>query len=143
MFKNSLLNLISSLYSRLIKIGEHFQSLFLFYIRITWGYQFFLSVQPTDTDPTIFFKRVCGFLLLIGFGSRLAALPMVIWMFMTLSTQHEPGMSQLRFLLDPLSLAKETPYPFLMTGLTIFIFGPGKISIDAWIKRIAERRAEY
>lgn len=160
MFKNSLLNWIAKIYCVFIKAGSNLQSLFLFYMRMTWGHQFFLSglnkfnaiEQVTQffhalTLPLPAFNAylvamteiVCGLMLFVGFGSRLAAIPLIIAMLVALSTAHSANISEFRFLLQPLSLVREAPYPFLITALLVFIFGPGKISIDAWIKRWAEK----
>jgi uncharacterized membrane protein YphA (DoxX/SURF4 family) len=37
----------------------------------------------------------------------------------------------------------QNPYPFLITTLLVFIFGPGRISLDAWIKRWVSHQPRY
>jgi putative oxidoreductase len=164
MFKSSFLNGIRSFYSFFIKIGSNLQSLFLFYMRITWGHQFFLlglsklhSIhevsyffrglglpQPTISAYTVsLVEIICGFMIFIGFSSRLASIPLIITMLVALSTAHSADISEFRFLLQPLSLVKQTPYPFLITSLLVFLFGPGRISVDAWIKRWVKQHARY
>jgi putative oxidoreductase len=164
MFKNSFLNWIASIYKFFIKIGSHLQSLFLLYMRITWGHQFFIlglaklgAIEHMGElfhslaipAPTLsvylvaFIEIICGFMLFIGLASRIAALPLIIIMLVALSTAHAPNLSELRFLLQPLSLVRELPYPFLITALLVFIFGPGKISVDAVIKKWSEKHSIY
>lgn len=163
-FANPYLHAIERIYLFIIKIGANLQSIFLLYLRITWGHQFILtgldklhSIEKT----TAFFASlnipyshfhahlvgwieiVGGICLLLGFASRLVAIPLAIIMLTALSTAHAPNIAQFRFLFEPLSLVKETPYPFLITCLVVFVFGPGRISIDAWLKRWAEWRPKY
>lgn len=164
MFKNSFLRYASRFYQFFISIGSHLQSLFLFYMRVTWGHQFFLSglkkFQAIENTAQFFAslsipapltnayfvaatETVCGFLLFIGLGSRIAAIPLGILMLVALSTAHAPDISQLKFLMEPLSLVRQAPYPFLITTTLVFVFGPGKISLDGWIKRWVQRQAKY
>jgi putative oxidoreductase len=125
-------------------------------MRLTWGYQFFISgwgklhsidkVSAFFSSLNIHFpifnaylvgtcEMVGGLLLIIGLGSRLVAIPLMIIMFMALATAHADQISGFRFLLEPTTLVAQSPYPFLITCLMVFIFGPGRVSVDAWIKR--------
>ncbi len=164
MFKSSLLNWIASTYRIFLNTGNNLQSLFLFYMRATWGYQFFIlglyqlhSIEhvaqffhtlsiPSPILSAYFvavIEIVCGFFLLIGFASRIITIPLIIIMLIALSTAHAPNISNFRFLFEPLSLVKQEPYPFLITAFLVFIFGPGKLSVDGWLKRWAEKHARY
>lgn len=164
MFKYSFLNWISRFYNFFIKTGSNFQSLFIFYMRATWGHQFFIlglaklgSIEPISKlfsslaipAPTLsaylvaIMEAVCGFMLFIGLGSRIAAIPLIFIMLVALSTAHGANLSGMKFLLEPQSLVKEAPYPFLITSLIVFIFGPGRISVDAWIKRWLDKQQKY
>lgn len=135
MFKNPLLDKLNRLYGYVVKAGSNLQSLFLLYMRLTWAHQFFLQ---GGTLGLIF-----GFLLFIGLLSRLAAIPLIVLSLIQLSTVHAPNISEFRFLLDPASLVLQKPYPYLITGLLIFIFGPGRVSIDAWIKRWVAKQPRF
>ena len=164
MFENRLLHWICWFYNYFLKIGNSLQSLFVLYMRITWGHQFFITgmgklahiekvvayfqslniPHPVPTAYSVgFFEMVCGFLLFFGFASRIAAIPLIVIMLVALSTAHAPEISEFRFLFNPSLLVLQEPYPFLITSLIVFIFGPGKISIDAWIKRWVERQPRY
>jgi len=164
MLRSPFLHWVDLLYSFIIKIGSNLQSVFLLYMRIVWGHQFLIiglgklgdihKVADFYTSLNIPFplfnaylvgtiETVGGFLLLIGFASRLAAIPLIIIMLTALSTAHAPNISNFRFLLEPLSLVKQDPYPFLITSILVFVFGPGRVSIDAWLKRWVDRQPRY
>ena len=164
MLRNPALLWTDRIYSFIIKIGSSLQSLFLLYMRLVWGHQFFMAglfkfghiytIAPFFASlhiPLPLFsaylvatiETVCGFLLFIGFASRLAAIPLIFVMLTALSTAHAPELSNFRFLFEPLALVQQEPYPFLITALLVFIFGPGRVSIDAWLKRWIERQPRY
>lgn len=163
-FSSPLLHAIDVIYSFVIKIGNNLQSLLLLYMRITWGHQaanhgydkleeiektiqFFASLNIAHPAFNAYLvgwvELLCGLCLVFGLASRLAALPLIIVMLTALGTAHAPDISDFRFLLQPLLLVQQAPYPFLITALLVFIFGPGRISIDAWLKRWAQRRPKY
>jgi putative oxidoreductase len=125
-------------------------------MRLTWGHQLFLAglTKLKDIPGTVqFFTKlnlpspefhayevgitelICGILLSIGFASRLAAIPTIIIMSIALGTAHAEYLANFRFIKEPLTLVIQQPYPFLITGLMVLVFGPGRVSIDAWIKR--------
>ncbi len=164
MLTNPFFHWIDVIYSFILKIGSNLQSLFLLFMRITWGHQFILAgvSKLKDIEGTVVFftkldipapyfhayevgiiESVCGILILIGFASRLAALPLVLVMFIAFTTAHMDTLANLKFLQDPHILVLERPYPYLITTLLVFIFGPGRISIDAWIKRWADNQPRY
>ncbi|HLB53320.1 MAG TPA: DoxX family protein [Chlamydiales bacterium] len=164
MFKNPFLRRTEAFYLFFIRIGSNLQSLFILYMRLTWSYSlaeiglrklqgfdhsdtYFASVQanyPLLTSPFIGWVEVlCSFLLAIGLTSRIAAIPLIAIMLSVLSLSHGPDVSDVKFLLEPLLLVKQVPYPFLLTALLVFCFGPGRVSVDALLKRWSERRPRY
>lgn len=164
MFKNRFLQIASTLYGYIIRAGSSFQSLFLLWMRMTWGHQFFLTglgklgkidnVIEYFTSLKIPFptfhaylianiELIGGILLFVGLCSRFAGLVLAIVMISALSIAHAPMLAHFRFILDPSSLVNEAPYPFLITSLLILFFGPGRISIDAWIKRWVDKQPKY
>lgn len=164
MYKNSFINACDRVYRILIKAGAHLQSILLLYMRLTWGHQFFLAgVGKLQAIPHVaaFFaslhlpaplfhaytvawlQTVGGFMLFIGLGARLVSIPLAIVMLVALSTAHAPDLSEFRFLFEPLQLVRQAPYPFLITSLLVLCFGPGRISVDAWIKRWASKQPTY
>jgi putative oxidoreductase len=164
MYRNATLHRLATMYGWVISLGSNLQSLFLLWMRITWGHQFVLTglKKLTNIDETIHFftslnianaqfhaylvgytELICGGLLILGLASRLAAIPLVIIMITALTTAHAAVFSHFHFITDPSSLVSEAPYPFLITTLMILIFGPGRISVDAWIKRWVKKQPTY
>lgn len=164
MYESLFLRVIDRIYGWIISIGSNLQSIFLFYMRLVWGHQCFKSglskfshidvvtdffsslnlYQPGAMAYTVaFFELTCGFLLFIGFMSRLASIPLIFIMSSALALAHNAAFVEMRFLFEPQALVRQAPYPFLITALLIFIFGPGRVSIDAWLKRWVENRPKY
>ena len=159
MFESRFLAFWVRFYERLIWLGANLQSLFLLYFRCTWGYQFFLSGMHhlTNVTPTIdFFTRIgiphadvyapfvsrlemgCGLLLILGLASRVASLPLIAIMIVSIQAIENPSAAHSQLLFEPNFLTNLSPSPFLFTALLVLIFGPGRISIDAIIKRRIE-----
>lgn len=165
MLVNPLLRFLEKLYSLLIKIGSNLQSALLFYMRVTWGNNLFImgldkfknleeTIQFFTTinipNPTFhayevaFIETVCGVMLFLGILSRFAAIPVIFLMISALSSDaHAQYLGAFRFVTDPHILVIQQPYPYLITALLVFIFGPGRISIDAWIKRWLDHQPRY
>jgi putative oxidoreductase len=164
MLTNPLLHWLEKLYGILIKIGSNLQSLFLLYMRLTWGHQLFLTGMDQLKEIGAFaallakfhypapsfhaheiaiLELVGGFLLFIGFFSRLIAIPLILLFLTTLSTIHADALASFRFVAEPMTLVLQRPYPFLITSLLVFIFGPGRLSFDAWIKRWLSKQPRY
>lgn len=163
-FENKFLRAIDSIYGFFIKLGSNLQSVFLLYMRLMWGHQLFIhGIQKFSHTETViqffgnlnlyhpgaaayivaFFETVCGFCLFFGFMSRIAAFPIIFIMISALSLAHSEAILEWRFLLDPLKLVQQEPYPFLITALMVFIFGPGRVSVDAWLKRWSQKQPKY
>src|SRR3989344_5940570 len=150
MLVNPFFRFLERFYSIFVFLGSHLQSLLLFYLRITWGHQFSLlalhAIQKSpmnllnhiEAAPPIFefsiLAMIGGFCLLIGFASRLAAIPTAI-IAMTFLTKSP--------ITDPQALLSQNPFPYVLTSLIVFIFGPGRISIDAWLKRWVRQLPRY
>ena len=73
----------------------------------------------------IFAEAVCSSLLVVGFMTRLAAIPLMITMGVAMLIIHA---------LDPFQV-KELAFVYGIGFLTIFLAGPGWISLDAWFGR--------
>lgn len=143
MLKNPFLFWLDRLYGYLIKIGSNLQSVFLLYMRLTWGHQLFINGLLNPSIATGVLEIVLGSLVFIGLFSRLAAIPLILLSFVHLSVHHPEHIANLDFLIRPLVLVQKEPYPFLITGLLLFIFGPGRISCDAWIKQWIKKQPKY
>jgi putative oxidoreductase len=146
---------MSSFYTGLVAVGENLQSLFLLAIRLFWGYQFMLAgwgkvqdinkvagffaelgipLVTVSTYAASYTEFIGGILLIIGFASRLAAIPLMFTMIVAHITAHWNTAAVL--FSDPLKFVGESPFTFLFASLIIFIFGPGKFSIDYLLERM-------
>ncbi len=164
MFESLFLRLIDRIYGWIVLLGSNLQSLFLLYMRLVWGHQFlmagagkfahidtvtqfFSSLGISSPEMTAYFvasfEVVGGLFLFFGFASRLISIPLIFIMGSVLSLAHREAFANMRFLSEPTALVHQAPYPFLLTAVLVFLFGPGRISIDAWIKRWAHRQPKF
>ena len=94
-----------------------------------------LNVYLAGTTET-----VCGFLLLVGFASRIITIPLIGTMLVAYLTAHT---EQFYALWDPATSTlffKAPPFPYLFTCLVVLFFGPGRISIDGLIMWRLDRK---
>jgi len=156
---NSLVKIADLLYGWLVKIASSLQSPLLLAIRVYWGWQFWQSGwgKLQDIAKTIdyftslgipapalnaHFVAVLeaggGILLILGLGSRLIALPLVIDMVMAFVTADREALGSI--ISDPDKLYAAAPYTFLFAALLILVFGPGKLSVDELISRFRKKK---
>lgn len=84
-----------------------------------------------------FFGGLC---LMLGFATRLAAIPLIIVMLTAYSTVHVESLHQ--FFQKPSVFVAEAPFNFLLTTLLVLAFGPGRFSIDYMLEKWLFSRAE-
>ncbi|MDP1609119.1 MAG: DoxX family protein [Chlamydiales bacterium] len=163
-YVNPKLNFFAKFYNFFLKIGSNLQSIFLFFMRVTWGHQFFLAgvakLQNIDHAKEFFsamgifwpemsaylvsyFEIIGGICLMIGFASRIITIPLIIIILTALGTAHSYLLKNVIFILDPHSFAQDLPFPYFITAMLVFCFGPGRLSLDAWIKRWVEKQPRY
>lgn len=151
-----------SFYRGIIKVGESLQSLLLLFIRLFWGAQFlitgwgkFLDIHtvagffeklniPIPTFSaylTATFEVLGGLALILGLGSRLFSIPLIIITIVALFTAHKGFLENI--LQNPFGISEQSPFPFLLASLLIFAFGPGRVSIDALLKRYWYKEDNY
>jgi putative oxidoreductase len=89
-----------------------------------------IGVKPT-LILVIFAELFCGFLVTIGFLTRLSIIPIFIVMIVVVFIVHAK---------DPFDI-KTLPFLFMFLSLVIFVLGSGKFSVDNLIfkKRINRR----
>jgi putative oxidoreductase len=109
--------------------------------------QFFAKLGIPWPEFHAYFVGYCeligGSLLVLGFASRLISIPLIVIMLTALSTAHAAKLTNFQFILDPRALVSENPYPFLITVLLVFFFGPGRLSLDALVKRWVSHQPKY
>jgi len=74
---------------------------------------------------TVFAEVFCSFLLIVGFGTRLATIPLMITMLVAIFVIHWD---------DPFG-KKEFALLYLVPYIVIFLIGAGRYSIDALITK--------
>ncbi len=134
----------------LATLGGWLQPVFLLVIRLYWGWSFFqtgkgklLNLEKT----TAFFTELnlplpklnailagsteCfgGLLLLVGLGSRLVSVPLMFTMIVAYATADKDALAAI--FSNPEKFTDAAPFLFLLASLIVFVFGPGKLSLDA------------
>jgi putative oxidoreductase len=151
---NSLLDKLRWAYLLLVRGGNSLQSLFLLFVRLYWGWQFFQTgwgklhnlahvveffTSLGIPDPTLnaYFvtglECLGGILLAVGLGSRLIALMLAIDMLVAYITADRAAL--LSIFSSPSDFYAAAPYTFLVASLIILIFGPGRFALDYLIER--------
>lgn len=144
------------------KIGNSLQSVFLLALRLIWGFWFLQSglgkwknfgsvidyfrelgipYPELNAYAAMFTEIIGGTLLILGLFSRVAAIPLIIVMIVALATAHHEALSGL--IDDPQGILKESPFTFLIAALTVFVFGPGKISLDYLLGKGCNKCCEH
>jgi len=146
----------------LITAATSLQSPFLLLVRLAWGYQMHLTGAGKLHDlgrVTGFFTElgipapgvnavfisvlefVGGLLFALGLGSRFVALLFVGDMIVAYIAADREALASI--FSDPDKFYHAAPYTFLIAGLIVLIFGPGKFSLDALLaKRFGARAAD-
>jgi putative oxidoreductase len=145
---------VKNLHDKFFNLVSYAQTPFLLFVRLYWGWQisqngwgklhnlprvteFFASLGLPAPGPTATFvatfEFIGGILLAIGLLSRVAALGFVIDMTMAYITADREAL--LSFWSAPEKFYGADPFIFLLVGLLILIFGPGKIALDTLLGR--------
>lgn len=74
-------------------------------------------------------ELIGGALLVVGFLSRIAAVPLIVMMCVAYATAHIDVIHNL--LINPSEFVSAPPFNYLLTSLLVFAFGPGVFSFDA------------
>ena len=74
----------------------------------------------------------CSILVMLGLGTRLAAVPLVVTMFVAAFVAHAN---------DPWS-TKEFAFVYLVPFLTLALTGPGRFSLDALVRRVRGEKSD-
>jgi len=147
-------------YSLFVKVVNSLQSPFLLFIRLYWGWQFLQSgigkISHIDKVVQYFtqlgvpapslnahfnagLETVGGILLILGLGSRIISIPLLITMIVAYITAEREAWTSL--FSDSTKFFAADAFPFFLTALLILIFGPGLFSLDTLIKRYRSKRS--
>src|SRR5262245_22611253 len=145
-------------YELLIAGASSLKSPFLFFVRLYWGWQMFVSGRAHLSDVPAMVERfqewgvpfptfnvylsalteiVCGLLLVVGFASRLITIPLIVNFCVAYLTASREVL--LNVFNDPDAFVSDAAFLFLLASLIVFIFGPGALSIDALIRKLFGR----
>jgi putative oxidoreductase len=154
-----MMQLAEKYYRLLVRVSSSLQSPFLLAVRLYWGWQFMQTGwgKLTDINKVVgFFTDLGipapalnayfvsalefggGLLLILGLGSRLIALPLVIDMIVAYITADREALFSV--FSNPDKFTAAAPYTFLIASLIVLIFGPGKASVDSFLTGRAGRR---
>jgi putative oxidoreductase len=124
-------------------------------VRLYWGWQFFVTGKGKLSNlgqVAQFFESLgiplpalnaflagtteClgGLLLLVGFASRLTAIPLIFTMIVAYLTADLDAVKGI--FIEPDKFLSADPFLFLLASLMVLIFGPGKFSVDALFGRL-------
>ena len=148
-------------YATFVLCATSLQSLFLLFVRLYWGWQFFqtgwgklhnlphviefftsLGIPAPALNAYFVSSLECfgGILLAVGLGSRILAFMFTIDMIVAYVTADRAAL--LSIFSKPEDFMAATPFTFLMASLIILIFGPGRFAVDYLIERYWARRDE-
>jgi putative oxidoreductase len=151
---NTLVKLIRYGYELLVASGNLLRSPLLLVLRVYFFWQLFTTGQghlanigkvseffvslgiPFPTLNAYLSSSVECFgslLLIVGLASRLTAIPVAITMAVAYLTADLEAVTSI--FSDPDKFVKADPFPYFICALIVLVFGPGRISMDALIKR--------
>ncbi len=143
-----------TLLNRTAEKASCLQDFVLLGLRLYWGWQFFMTGKGKLMNlegTTTFFAELglplpqmqavlagsteClgGLLLLIGLASRLTAVPLIFTMIVAYLTAHRDVVTGIWA--DSDAFVTAPPFLFLLAAVLILVFGPGKFSVDALLRR--------
>ena len=146
--------MVARVYALLVKCGTMLQSPLLLLLRLWWGWSFFLTGKGklvNHADTADFFQTlgipmpglnawvaggvecVGGLCLLVGFASRLSAIPLSITMIVAYLTADNEALKSIFSDTDKFTSA--APFLFLLTAVLVLAFGPGAFSVDRLLAR--------
>jgi putative oxidoreductase len=153
--------IVDRAYELLIQIGRFCQPVFLLVIRlyffwqliiIGWGkltnlskvteYFASLGIPLPGLNAYVVGLTEClgGALLFVGLVSRLASIPVIVAMIVAYLAGDPEAIAS--FFSDPDKFVKADPFPFLLSALIVFCFGPGWFSVDNLLKWLRARHRQ-
>jgi putative oxidoreductase len=142
-------SILSRFNDLLTSLATCFQSVFLLFIRLYWGWQYFQTGKGKlgDLDKvTAFFtslhvpapranavfvsisELIGGVLIMLGLGTRWLTPLLIFEMLIAYLTADREALKSI--FSDPDKFTGAAPFVFLYAWLILFAFGAGKISLD-------------
>jgi putative oxidoreductase len=156
---NGISHLIRRAYERFASVADLLQSPFLLALRVYFFWQLFqtgkgklsnigkiieffqsLGIPAPAANAYFVSSLECfgGLLLIIGLASRPLALMVAASMFVAYWTADHEALSNM--FSDPDKFVQAAPFPYLVTALIVFAFGPGLFSVYALLKRLTGQK---
>jgi len=150
---NTIIKLLRRGYELLVASGNLLQSPLLLVLRVYFFWQLFMTGKghlanigkvsdffvslgiPFPTLNAYLSSTVECFgslLLIVGLASRLTAIPVAVTMAVAYLTADLEAVTSI--FSDPDKFVKADPFPYFICALIVLVFGPGRFSIDAFIK---------
>lgn len=144
----------TKLETMLAATGAFLFPIVLLILRLFWGWQFFQTGKGKlmNLDRTAAFfasidipwpkvnavlagftEAAGGLLLMLGLASRLISVPLIFVMIVAYVTADREALTAL--FSDPDKFTAAAPFLFLLTCVIVLVAGPGRLSLDAWLKR--------
>jgi putative oxidoreductase len=151
---SSLFRTVSSVYSRFVGGLNYGQDIVLLIMRLYWGWQFFQTGRGklVNFERTVDFftslnipfpalnaamagtvECLGGLLLLLGLGSRIVSLQLIVVMVVAYLTADAEAVSHI--FSNPDEFTSASPFLFLLTAIIVAVFGAGRISFDKVLER--------
>lgn len=137
----------------LVSMGSFLHSYFLLAVRLFWGYLFFqtgmgklihideiisyfsaLNIPWPTLNAYLAASTECigGLCLIFGFAARLASIPLMFTMIIAYLTAHRDTWET--FFENQTPVLTALPATFFLAASIIFIFGPGRFSVDRLVE---------
>lgn len=156
-----MLKSLTKAYQYLIYFSAFLKSPLLLLCRLYWGWgflqagwtklqdieQFAKSLETWNVTLPYFNAYLVGYLeffgglcLILGFASRLAAIPLIIEMAFAYTIAHFEAVKVI--FEHPDKFVGQAPFNYLLISLFVLAFGPGRFSLDYLLERIVFHRAQ-
>lgn len=150
-------SMLNSLETFLTKLGGWLRCPLLLVLRLYWGWSFVqtgwgklmnldrtagyfasLNLPAPKLNAIMAGGTECigGALLALGLYTRFATPPLIFCMIIAYVTAENEALHAI--FSDPDKFTGAAPFMFLLTALIVFAFGPGRLSLDALLRKKTE-----
>jgi len=160
----AILNFAEKVYGWLILAGNLLQPVLILILRLTWGWQFFVTGKGkllNHPDIVDFFTSLgipfpdlnawfvggleCfgGLMLMAGLASRPLSLMLSVNMMVAFMSVSDERAKLFNAMNDLDSFTQADPFLFMLVSLIVFAFGPGVLSVDYLVgKYVVKKKPE-
>jgi putative oxidoreductase len=152
-----MIELFARIYRWMIKCGVYLAPVLLLIIRLSFGWDIYISGHAHLLIVDVMTKRfegwnvpyprpsvyisgytemIGGLILMAGLGTRLIAIPLIFNFATAIATSGHDNVVKI-FKQDFSNIVEDGAFPYLMVSLIMLIFGPGIFSLDGLFKGFA------